>query len=141
MELTDLPIWAQEQALKQMGQKPKTAKYRNEKVDTPVHKFDSKREAARYEELMLMLKAGKIRDLRLQPQFTLRESYITSAGERVRAVKYIADFSYERETAPDVFGDTHWVLVVEDAKGAQTSVYRVKRKLMKDLKGITIQEV
>lgn len=55
--------------------------------------FDSQKEARRFIELRSLLKAGKIRNLKLQPQFTLQESYVTPEGERVRAVRYVADFS------------------------------------------------
>ena len=66
--------------------------------------FDSKKEARRYDELMAMLRAGQIRDLKLQPQFTIQEAYTTPEGQRVRAIRYQADFSYERATEPDCNG-------------------------------------
>lgn len=104
-------------------------------------RFDSRKEARRYDELMLMLKAGKIHDLKLQPQFTLQEAYTTPDGVRVRAIRYVADFSYEREVMP---GDHGRELVVEDVKGksaTKTRVYQIKRKLMMERFGIEIQEI
>ena len=80
------------------------AKYHNERAERNGIKFDSRKQARRYDELMVMLRAGIISDLRLEPQFTLQESYITETGERIRAVRYTADFSYR-------FGNK---LVVED---------------------------
>ena len=80
-----------------------------------------------------------IRDLRLQPQFTLKESYITANGDRSRAVTYRADFSYEERGK-----DGTWHLVVEDVKGPSTKkdkTYRMKVKLMQDMKHITVREV
>ena len=103
------------------------------------HTFDSRKEAARYDELVLLSKAGAIRDLRLQPQFTLKESYITANGDRSRAVTYRADFSYEERGK-----DGTWNLVVEDVKGPSTKkdkTYRMKVKMMQAMKHITVREV
>ena len=41
-----------------------TNKYRNQKVVTPHGTFDSKREYRRYQELLLLQRAGKISELR-----------------------------------------------------------------------------
>ena len=86
------------------------AKYHNERAERNGIKFDSRKQARRYDELMVMLRAGIISDLRLEPQFTLQESYITETGERIRAVRYTADFSYR-------FGERR---VVKDVKSKQT---------------------
>lgn len=82
---------------------------------------------------MVMLRAGIISDLRLEPQFTLQESYITETGERIRAVRYTADFSYR-------FGNK---LVVEDVKSAatRTKEYLRNKKFMRSKFGIDIQEI
>lgn len=96
--------------------------------------FDSQREAERYCELMLMLRAGEIRELRLQPEFTLQEGFRTPSGEKVRAVKYIADFSYKIT----IGGEER--TFVEDVKGVRTKDYALKKKLMEG-KGIKIMEV
>ena len=143
---------AKRQADKPPDKKPN--KYRNtptERItgDGTVIKFDSKREAARYDELMLMFQAGQIRDLKLQPQFTLQEAYTTPEGKRVRAIRYDADFSYEKDgnaigcsgwerVLPD-----GWMYVVEDvkSKATKTRVYAMKKKLLQERKGITITEV
>lgn len=103
------------------------------------HVFDSRKEAGRYDELCLLAKAGAIRNLRLQPQFTLKESYITAQGDRSRAVIYKADFSYEEQGT-----DGNWHAVVEDVKGPSTKkdkTYRMKVKMMQDIRGITVREV
>lgn len=104
-----------------------------------VRTFASAREASRYDELMLLLSAGEIRELKIQPQFTLKESYITANGDRSRAVTYCADFSYE------VRGENGaWHFVVEDVKSERTRQnkdYRIKVKLMQENRGITVQEV
>ena len=121
----------------------KSNKYHNEPDTRGDLHFASKKEARRYDELMLMLKTGKIRKLKLQAQFTLQESYITPEGERVQAIRYVADFAYERATEPDVSGEIHWLPVVEDVKSTATKTekYKIKAKLMKERFGLTISEV
>jgi hypothetical protein len=88
--------------------------------------FASKAEARRYAELRLLLDAGAIYDLTLQPRFDL-------SVNGVKIGTYVADFRY-------VDGETHEILV-EDVKGVRTPVYRLKAKLVKALYGITVQEV
>ena len=72
------------------------AKYGNRKTEVDGIKFDSKKEARRFMELREMLRCGAISDLRLQVDFTLQESYTKANGERVRGIKYRADFTYWR---------------------------------------------
>ena len=143
------------QKLQQGGQSAPAApsKMGNEKTkrvmpNGSVHTFDSQREARRYDELVLLLAAGRIRDLRLQQTFTLQEAYTSSEGERVRATTYLADFVYEELTRCNVLHEDGpstqekvWCKVVEDAKGFKTDKYRMKRKMMQDRLGITIREV
>ncbi len=95
--------------------------------------FDSKKEARRYDALVLLLKSGEITDLRIQPEFTLIEGYTKPNGEKVKAMRYKADFSYRKGG----------VLVVEDVKspGTRTRTYLDKRKLMWEIHGIEVKEV
>lgn len=99
-------------------------------------RFDSKKEATRYDELMLLLKAKRIKNLKLQPEYTLQEAFTTPEGERIKAIRYKADFSYEKFVSGEI------VTIVEDVKseGTKTQQYLLKRKLMQD-KGIKITEV
>lgn len=111
----------------------KDRKYHNTPTMRGDIRFDSKREAERYDELMLLLKAEEISELKLQPEFTLQEAYTTFYGTRVRAIRYRADFSYLK-----------WgCLIVEDvkSKATKTREYRLKKKLMLERFGIEIQEV
>lgn len=157
IRLEDLPLRAQQQAMAQLrdeeerrkGKAPAANKYHNEKTDSLGIRFDSKKEARRYEALLLRLKAGEIRNLKLQRDFTLQEAYTTPEGERVRAIRYRADFSYE-ERDPDAerasefgFQSTPWRPVVEDVKSraTRTREYIIKRKLMLEKYNIEIQEV
>lgn len=103
------------------------SKYHAQPTTRQGIRFASKKEARRYEELMLLLRAGEIRDLKLQPQYTLQESYIAPEGDRVQAIRYVADFSYERRTKPDITGQEWWIPVVEDVKGQKTQVYELKK--------------
>ena len=142
-DLARLGPQAQKQVLDKLAgaQRPKKSKYGNRKVVMDGIKFDSEREAARFAELKVLRAMGKIRDLRLQANFTLVEGYKTSAGERSKPMVYRADFTYERATAPDCNGVVHWLREVEDAKGAKTKDYLLKKKLMQDKYHITIREV
>ena len=68
-------------------------KYRNKKVIVENYVFDSIAESRRYKELKLLLKAGEISDLKLQPRFLLQDSFKKN-GKTYRKIEYIADFSY-----------------------------------------------
>lgn len=141
VDLSRLSEDAQRQILRKLGQtkgKQKENKYHARKDSRGAIRFDSQREARRYDELMLLLKAGDIRKLKLQPQYTLQESYITPEGERIRAIRYVADFCYERRDERD-----EWTLIVEDVKSRATAtqVYRNKKKMMREIYGISVQEV
>lgn len=150
IRLEDLPLRAQKQAMAQLrdeeerrkGKAPAANKYHNEKTDSLGIRFDSRKEARRYEALLLRLKAGEIRNLKLQRDFTLQEAYTTPEGERVRAIRYRADFSYE-ELYPDTQQPAGWRAVVEDVKSraTRTREYIIKRKLMLEKYNIEIQEV
>jgi hypothetical protein len=137
-------LYAQKTAAPANDQRRGTeSKYHSIKDDRGRIRFDSKKEARRYDELMLRLQIGEIKDLRLQPQFTLQESYITPEGYRIRAMRYTADFSYYRATKPDITGKVYWIHVVEDvkSKATRTREYIMKRKLMHEKFGIDITEV
>lgn len=146
---------AQRQVMEKLGitGKTKPVKYHNEKAQRTMpngttRTFDSQKEARRYDELLLLLNAGEIRNLALQKQFTIQESYITADGERVRAIRYVADFAYERKKVVGQSGVSDpigmrevWTLVVEDAKGVRTKDYNLKKKLLRERFGISITEV
>ena len=115
LERTGQPIPPELQA------KPKRPKYGNRKTAHAGRVFDSQREANRFAELDLMLRAGEIVCLALQVPFQLSPT-----------VRYVADFVYRTRAG---------IWVVEDAKGARTKEYSVKKRLMKDLVGIEIMVV
>jgi len=122
-----------------IGGAGKGGKYRNEKTSRvmpngEIRWFDSKAEARRYDDLYAAWKVGAIRELRLQQTFTLQESYIAADGTRVRAIKYVADFTY-------ISFDGEYV--VEDVKSrpTMTRVFQMNRKLMAERFGIQIKVV
>ena len=143
IDISQLGKDAQAQVMAKMAvqEVKKRSKYGNRKVVRDGIKFDSEREAARFGELKVLRAMGKIRDLRLQANFTLVEGYKTIEGERIKPMVYRADFTYERATEPDIAGVVRWLREVEDAKGAKTKDYLLKKKLMQDKYGITIREV
>ena len=115
-------------------------KYHSVKTTIDGIKFDSKKEARRYEQLIELMNDGVIRDLKLQPHFTLQEAFKTIDGESVKSIVYVADFSY-RMRSMDAGGEEYWPLVVEDVKGVKTDVYQLKRKMMIEKFGIIVKEV
>ena len=102
-----------------------TSKYHAVKEIVDGHKFASRKEAARYRQLVLMEKAKAIQDLKLQVTFPLIKK--SSYG---REIRYVADFVYYENGR----------MVVEDTKGFKTDVYKLKKRLMAELYGIEIKE-
>ena len=94
--------------------------------------------AERFRELLAMQEAGAIIGLRLQPEFTLQEAFVTPKGERVRAIKYRADFGYNRVVK--VGSEVRLEPVVEDVKGYRTKDYELKKKFLAG-KGIEVTEI
>src|SRR5215831_6102413 len=96
------------------------SKYRNVKVAIDGERFDSKREAAYWQELKAREHAGEIRDLRRQVEFPLYCPAHDSPGVLAIIGCYIADFVYV-----DSSGAVH----VEDVKGMKSlQLYRWKAK-------------
>jgi len=101
----------------------KKSKYGNSKVVIDGLKFDSGKEANRYNELKLLVEQKVISDLRLQVGYELNEGGKYS-------FKYYADFVYVSDGKE----------VVEDCKGFLTATYKKKKRLMKKIYGIDIKE-
>lgn len=143
---------------------PRPSKYGNKPTRSkhPGRLFQSKREANREPVLLAMQNSGQITDLKYQVPFRL-ELYgtqavdallelVEAAGDvrwqagwgdkfirlaqdvrrsRQSVAIYKCDFQYRTKA-----GD----LVIEDPKGKQTDVYRMKKRLMLLAHGIEIQE-
>ncbi|MCA7985184.1 DUF1064 domain-containing protein [Burkholderia vietnamiensis] len=111
-------------------QKPKKAsKYSNQQCEHDGIKFDSRRERDRWIVLSRQLATGEISELERQVVFVLAEAVVID-GRKKPALRYIADFVYERD------GKT----VIEDVKGMVTRQYRIKRHLMA-VRGLQIVEI
>ena len=114
------------------------SKYKSTKAIRNGIVFDSQKEARRYDELMLLVCAGEIKDLKLQPEYTLHEAFKTPLVAPVRAIRYRADFSYMKRVKDG--SEARWKPVVEDVKGYRTKEYEIKRKLMLG-RGIQVVEI
>ena len=121
---------------------PMRNKYHSKKVAVNGIEFDSKKEAKRYQELLLLERAGAISDLKRQVEYVLIPAQREPDTYGVRgglikgkvieqAVKYKADFVYNENGQA----------VVEDTKGFRTKDYILKRKMMLYFHGIRIREV
>lgn len=101
---------------------PRTNKYSAQRVTVDGVVFASKREAARYGELLLLQQAGEIRDLVLQPRYLLLAAFTDSDGVKHRRAEYVGDFGYVERGG---------LVVCEDAKGFSSQLFRLKWKLVK----------
>jgi hypothetical protein len=118
---------------KELCKKEKKNKYKNEKVTIDGITFDSIAEGNRYAELKLLQRQGIIKDLELQPEYLLQDSF-TKDGIKHREIKYIADFRYIVVATGE--------LKIEDTKGCKTKEYRLKKKLFEKMyPGLSITEV
>ncbi|WP_053942363.1 DUF1064 domain-containing protein [Kallipyga gabonensis] len=110
------------------------SKYNAKRTKVLGHTFDSKAEANRFLYLKALEQKGEILDLELQPRFPLLDSYVNGEGKRIRPISYVADFRYKDAESGEV--------VIEDVKGRETDVYRLKKKLFENkYNPLTIREV
>lgn len=123
----------------------KRNKYQAIKTTVNGIEFDSRKEGRRYQDLLLLQRAGVIQKLERQVKFVLIPAqYETTIrygkkGQRLKdgqkllekECSYYADFVYEENGKK----------IVEDTKGVRTSDYIIKRKLMLQVHGIRIREV
>ena len=108
-------------------EKKKRRKYGNEPTYIGWKKFDSRKEARFYEELMLRKRAGELKCVLRQVAFDLADK---------EKLQYVADFVAIR---PD-----NTIEAVYDVKSPATresDKYKIKKKLMRELWDIDIQEV
>lgn len=107
-------------------------KYGNTKVQDGGITFDSKAEHKRWQYLVMLERAGEIKDLQLQVPFELIPAQVTPDGKKIRPTFYLSDFCYM---------DADGSFVCEDVKGAATDVWKLKQKLMLQMHGIWVKEV
>lgn len=112
-------------------------KYKAKKAVVDGITFDSRREAARYTELVLLSRAGKIIGLTLQVPFVLAPSVKFSGARAAKpAIRYFADFVYSDVELGKI--------VVEDVKSpatAKLAAFQIKRHLMLSVHGIDVKVV
>ena len=96
-------------------------KYRNRPVEADGFRFDSLAEHRRYQTLKLLERATTISALIVHPRFELLVN-------GMKVCTYVGDFQYQFN------GDR----VVEDVKGVETAVFRLKKKLMQACHGISV---
>ena len=102
---------------------PKANKYGARRVTVDGYTFHSQREANRYRELRLLVRAKLIHDLRLQVPFSVEIN-----GRHVCAWR--ADFVYWQDGQE----------IIEDSKGYRTRLYRLKKRLIEAVYGFEIKE-
>jgi len=129
-----------------MWKSPRTHKYGAKEVWYDGIRFPSIGEGNRYLFLRDEARAGRISDLRLQVHYELypavfEQKTITRGprkGETVNSrlleegITYVADFVYRLPDGREV---------VEDFKGMQTPVFKIKRRLMRERLGIRVHIV
>lgn len=112
--------------------KKRGSKFGNVKTTIDGIKFDSKAEAARYRELKAMQQAGLIYELECQPRYNFPLDGVPMryvGGKRKgKVIEYVADFYYIQNDK----------LVIEDVKGVETAVFKLKRALMKEINGLDV---
>ena len=106
------------------------SKMRNQPVFIGGFRFASKKEGARYRELVMAQKAGLIRDLKVHPVYKLEvQGWLIC--------RYIADFDY--------YDQKKECIVVEDVKGRRSGVpyqmFRLKASLLYALTGLKVVEI
>lgn len=107
----------------------KSPKYRNKRTRHAGYLFDSRKEAKRYDELVLMQHAGEIYGLEVHPffKFVINGVYVG---------RYTGDFAYFRRQ--------EFKKVVEDTKSKATRKIRdwpMRKRLMLAIHGIEVREL
>lgn len=108
-------------------------KFNAKKTELDNVVFDSAGEANRYANLALLQRAGKIANLKRQVKIPLvvngTHIAIESKLGRRRRLFYLADFTYTE----------NGVAVIEDFKGCDTPLSRLKRALVEAVTGQTVR--
>ncbi|KQS79058.1 hypothetical protein ASG25_10760 [Rhizobium sp. Leaf384] len=108
----------------QPSEKPKRSKYNAQRTLIDGICFDSKAEAAYYAELKIRARAGEVSDVEMQRPYEL------CVGGHLIAT-YKADFVFWDHQAKR--------RRVIDVKGVETTVFKLKRKLMRACHGIVVE--
>lgn len=123
-------------------------KYKAKKIEIDGMKYDSKKEYNRHMDLLILEKAGEIKDLKRQVKFVLipaqREpDRVGARGGKIqgkvieRECAYVADYVYTDVKTGEQ--------VVEDVKGYKGGgaydLFTIKRKMMLYFYGIKVKEI
>lgn len=126
--LTGLGAGVVSTAIVKKSQRLPRRKFHNVPTTVDGITFDSQKEAERYVQLQVLLKAGAISHLEVHPKFPL-------VVHEQDCGAYIGDFAYLTADGSRVVED------VKSPRTAKLPVYRLKRRLIWALYGLTIQEV
>lgn len=116
-------------------------KYRARGVVADGIRFDSGKEARRYRDLTILQRIGAIAGLECHPEFRIdvvelfRVHAVAPHLPIVACGVYTADFRYVLTSSGEV--------VIEDVKSdpTRTTAYRLRKRLVEAIYGITIREV
>lgn len=111
------------------------SKYFSEKVLVDGIKFQSKKEANYYLKFKMLVRAGVIKDLELQKEYILQDSFKLN-NKTIRKITYKADFTFK--TTED---DKLHVVDIKSPITAKEKAYRIKKKLFEYKYGIEIEEM
>lgn len=101
-------------------------KYGNKSIVVNGIKFQSKLESERYEQLMLLERAGEISGLKLQFGLQINPPWTNPyTGAKLKGSMYYADFFY--------IDNRNNKMIIEDTKGVETDVFRLKWNLVQSL--------
>jgi hypothetical protein len=132
----DLPPKLQARVGLQGKTSMKRSKYGNKRATRGALKFDSEKEARRYDELVLLQKAGEVLWFIRQPQFEL-------PGGTVYRADFLIVWDRTWAPSPERLAVAQFV-TVEDVKSEATArdkTYRVKKREVEHHYGIVISEV
>jgi len=129
----DRALWA-----RRLGLVAPRSKYGAKRTIVDGIWFDSGKEARRYSELRLLEKAGAIQMLETQPQFPIDVLELWRPLEYARVVRcgvFTADFRYVDASTGEI--------VIEDTKSlpTKTTAYRLRKRLVEAIHGVTVNEV
>ena len=95
-------------------------KYSAKVTEVDGIRFASKMEAAYFDHLKILQRAGEVESFTCQPKFELQPAYVDAAGKKVRPIHYVADFLVRYPDGSEK---------VIDVKGTPTAVFLLKKKM------------
>lgn len=114
-------------------------KYNAKKVKADGYTFDSKTEHGRYQELKLLLRAKEITKLEVHPVYKISAWRISGVGCGIKGefpVTYVCDVELDFR-----YRDLKGRVVVEDVKGVDTALSKLKRKLVYAAHGVSVEVI